>query len=177
MEKFKAIIYIICIYFIMYFLQVNFFSWFNIYGVQPNLFVLLVLFLGIFIGGKIGATLGLVIGLYTDFLFSNSVGISAILLFCVGCSGAILEHRFCKDSKITIVIMSSITTALYEILMASYRAVFLSANLSFIPFLYILAIEIVFNALLIIIMYPLIHKFGLYVESIFGNKKLLTRYF
>lgn len=177
MKKVLSIFYIIIIYFFIYFLQVNFFSWFTIAGIQPNLFVLLVLFIGIFMGGKIGAVLGFLLGLYTDFLFSNTIGISGILLGIIGWCGEVLNRKFSKDSKITIVLMGSIVTAIYEIALYIYNIIKLSISVNFIYFIYILAIEIIYNAFIIIIFYPLIHKFGIYVESIFKNKKTLPRYF
>ena len=176
MEKFKIIISIIVIYFVIYFLQVNFFNWFTIDGVQPNLFVLLILFIGIFTNAKIGCILGFFLGLYTDFLFSNTIGISAVLFSVLGFCGEFLEKRFSRDSKITIVLMGSIITAVYEIVLYIVRIAKYSINFE-ISFIYLLSIEMIFNAFLIIILYPLIHKFGTYVESIFKNKKMSTRYF
>lgn len=177
MKKVLVIFYIVVIYFAIYFLQVNFFSWFTIAGIQPNLFVLLALFIGIFMNGKKGAVLGFLLGLYTDFLFSNNIGISGILLGLVCFCGEFLNKKFSRDSKITIVLMGSIVTAIYEIVLYIYNIIKLSINISVISFIYILAIEIIYNALLIIIFYPQIHKFGTYAESVFKKNKMLTRYF
>ncbi|MBR2744703.1 MAG: rod shape-determining protein MreD [Clostridia bacterium] len=177
MKKVSSIIIMILVYFFIYFLQINFFSWFNINGVKPNLFIVLVLLVGIFIDGKAGAIFGFISGLYTDFLFSNTIGISAILFAVVGYSSTILENRFSSDSKITILIMQSIVTAIYEFVLVGYRALFLHAYTDILPFIYILAIEILFNALVIIILYPLIQRFGFYLESVFNKKEMLTRYF
>ena len=177
LKKAGIVFSIILIYFILYFLQVNFFSWFTISGVKPNLFVLLALFIGIFINGKTGAIMGFIIGLYTDFLFSNIIGISAILLAVIGFFGDYLEKKFSKDSKITMVLMGSIVTAIYEIIIVTFRIIKLSVSINLISYISILAIEILYNAFIIIIFYPLIHKFGLYAESVFKNKKMLTRYF
>ena len=95
----------------------------------------------------------------------------------VGYSSTILENRFSSDSKITILIMQSIVTAIYEFVLAGYRALFIHAYIDILPFIYILAIEILFNALVIIILYPLIQRFGFYLESVFNKKEMLTRYF
>ena len=84
MKKIGIIISIIIIYFFIYFLQTNFFCWFTINGVQPNLFILLALFIGIFMGRKTGTILGVLFGLYTDFLYSNTIGISGILFGAIG---------------------------------------------------------------------------------------------
>ena len=161
MKKIGIIISIIIIYFLIYFLQANFFSWFTINGVQPNLFVLL----------------ALILGLYTDFLFSNTIGISAILFGIIGLCGDYLDKKFSKDSKLTIVLMGAIVTAIYEVMLLVYRIIRLNCTFNILPFLGTLGIEIIYNAFIIIISYPLIHKFGLYIESIFKDKKMLPRYF
>ncbi len=177
MKKIGIFILIFFIYFFIYFLQANFFNWFTIKGVQPNLFVLLTLFVSIFMGKKIGMTLGIIFGLYTDFLFSNTIGISAILMGAIGLCGDYLDKKFSKDSKITIVFMGGIVTAIYEFVMLLYRIFKLSCTWNILAFITILGIELIYNTFIIIIFYPLIHKFGVYTESIFKNKKMLPRYF
>lgn len=53
MKKTITIITIIFIFFLIYFLQANFFTWFNMAGVMPNLYVILVLFIGLFMKRKL----------------------------------------------------------------------------------------------------------------------------
>ena len=177
MKKSVIIVAIVIIYFIIYFLQVNLFSWFTIAGIKPNLFVLLTLFIGIFLGGKTGAVLGFLIGLYTDFLFSGNIGVSAILFGIVGVAGSSLEKRFSKDSKITIIIMGSIVTALYEVFLYIYMVMSYSADVNLLKFLYVLAIEIVYNAMLLIIFYPWVQKYGSLAEDVYKNNNMLPKYF
>ena len=47
---------------LIYLLQANFFSWFNIAGVMPNLFVIFLLFIGLFGNRTMGTIYGLVTG-------------------------------------------------------------------------------------------------------------------
>ena len=51
---------------LIYLLQSNFFSWFTIAGVKPNLVVMLVLFIGLFAGRIYGLTFGVIFGLLID---------------------------------------------------------------------------------------------------------------
>ncbi len=57
----KAIsIALLCLTFvIIYFLELNFFSWFTIAGIKPNIFIIFVLFIGLYSGMKMGATFGI----------------------------------------------------------------------------------------------------------------------
>mgnify|MGYP000544309080 CR=1 FL=1 len=177
MKKAGIIALIILAFFIIYFLQADFFSWFNIFGIMPNLFVILILFVGLFAGKKIGLILGLIFGILIDLLIGKSIGISGILLGAIGLIAEYCDKNFSKDSKLTIVLMGAIVTAIYEIMLLVYRIIRLNCTFNILPFLGTLGIEIIYNAFIIIIFYPLIHKFGLYIESIFKDKKMLPRYF
>lgn len=177
MKKALVITIIVIMYFFIYFLHVNFFSWFTIAGVMPNLFVLLILFTGLFINSKVGSIVGFALGLYTDFLFGNKIGINAILFLIVGFSGGFLDKKFSKDSRMTLLIVSTSVTAIYELLFYSYNNMVFSASTNISAFLFTLLIELLYNALLIIIFYPLIHKYGCRAENAFENKDVLLRYF
>ena len=74
MKKTLAIVLIILSFFIIYFFQANFFSWFTIAGVMPNLFVILVLFVSLYGGTKIGITSGILMGAYLDIVIENCWG-------------------------------------------------------------------------------------------------------
>lgn len=68
-------------------------------------------------------------------------------------------------------------TAGHEIFVYFYKAVILSSNIEIDIFIRKLLIEIVYNGLLTIILYPLMQKFGYKMEDIFKNPQILTRYF
>lgn len=83
--KKTLVIFALCIVFIIiYFLQINFFSWFTIAGVKPNLFIILALFIGLYTNEKLGAILGLIFGFAIDFTGSNLIGGSGIALGVIG---------------------------------------------------------------------------------------------
>lgn len=177
MKKTISIICLIITFFIIYFLQSNFFTWFTIAGIMPNLYVILVLFIGLFVKRKLGLVLGLIFGLYLDIVLGRVVGISALGLGLIGLLGEILSKNFSKDSRFIVTLMVIITTAIYEILVYICSMLRLSADIEIIPFLKILVIEIIFNTLITIIIYPLLKKAGYYLENLFDDKFMLTRYF
>ena len=71
MKKTWIVICLILSFLIIYLLQSNFFSWFNIAGVKPNLFVILVLMTGLFIGKRAGIIFGILFGLSLDFFIGK----------------------------------------------------------------------------------------------------------
>ena len=64
MKKTISIILMFVTFLIIYFLQSNFFNWFTIAGVKPNLFIILTLFISLFAGAKIGTAYGIFFGIY-----------------------------------------------------------------------------------------------------------------
>jgi len=90
MKKVLIIIEIFIIFLILYFLQANFFSWYNIAGISPNLFIILSLFIGLFMGKRYGFLLGIILGILLDFFIGTKLGINAILMGIIG----ILRRNF-----------------------------------------------------------------------------------
>lgn len=177
MKNTLIVMAIIITFLLLYFFQVNFFNWFTIAGVQPNLFVILVLFVGLFGGKRLGIPIGIILGIFLDFFISKKVGISGIMLGIVGALGGFLDKNFSKDSRMTIILMTVGITFIYELGVYLLNAIIVSTSIEIIPFLKIIAIEIVYNVLLTIILYPLIQKAGYYIEEVFKGSRILTRYF
>lgn len=177
MKKVSIAIGLILSFLIVYLLQSNFFSWFNLAGVKPNLFVILVLSIGLFTGRGFGSAFGILFGLSLDFFIGKSIGISAIMLGIVGFLGGYLSKNFSKDSRITMMIMILFATLIYEIGTYTFNYFINSVNIELLYFIKVLIIELIFNLLITIIVYPLIIKFGYKIEENFKENKILTRYF
>jgi rod shape-determining protein MreD len=168
---------LVATFLIIYFLQVNLFSWFKIAGIMPNLFVILVFYIGLFMGKSRGMAYGIIFGILLDLFVGEKVGITAIMLGIVGIIGGVLDKNFSKDSRLTIMIMVVVSTILYEVGIYILRYFMLSASVEILSFLRILIIETFYNTLLTIILYPLIQKSGHYIEVEYKENKILTRYF
>ena len=177
MKKVSIAVGLILSFLIVYLLQSNFFSWFNLAGVKPNLFVILVLSIGLFTGRGFGSTFGILFGLGLDFFIGKNIGISAIMLGIIGFLGGYLSKNFSKDSRITMMIMILFATLIYEIGTYTFYYFINSVSIELFYFIKVLLIELVFNLLITIIIYPLIIKFGYKIEENFKENKILTRYF
>lgn len=68
-------------------------------------------------------------------------------------------------------------TIIYELGVYFLNSIIIHAELELLPFLRILLIETIYNVFIVIILYPLLQKGGHYIEEIFREKKILTRYF
>ncbi len=162
---------------IIYLLQTNLFDWFTIAGVMPNLFIIFVLFIGLFGNKTMGTIYGLVIGLFLDLLIGAKVGINCIGLGLIGLLATIFDKNFSKDSRMTIMVMVMAATIIFEILVYILNYIITPINIELVNFIKILAIEVIYNVILTIIVYPLIQKAGYYIENEYKGNKILTRYF
>ena len=175
----KTRIYIILfiIFLIIYFLQANFFTWFNLANIKPNIFVILVLFIGLFAGRKIALTFGILFGIFIDLFIGKNVGVTSVMLGVVGLLGGYFDKSFSKDSRITLMIMVAISTLIYELGTYLINTFIMSNSIEIIAFLKIIIIEMLFNSIIMIILYPLFQKLGYRIEEEFKGSKILTRYF
>lgn len=177
MKKVFVITCLMITFFIIYFLQANFFSWFTIAGIKPNLFIIFVLLIGLFAGKKIGIVLGFIFGIYLDLLIGRTIGISGVLLATVGFLGEYFDQNFSKESRLTIMLMVVGCTIAYEVIGYVYHIFRLSLSFEINSFVRIVLIEALYNAILVIIIYPLMQKAGYAIENTFKVKRILTRYF
>lgn len=175
----KAIINIglIFTFFIIYFLQANFFSWFTIAGIMPNLFVIFILFIGLFAHKYMGMAYGVFLGIILDLLISKKIGITAIMLGVVGIIGNILDKNFSKENRVTIIIMVALSTAIFEIGLYIFGFFIYDTQVEIKNFIIILLTECLYNVLITIIIYPLIQIAGNKIEEEYKGNRILTRYF
>ena len=68
------------------------------------------------------------------------------------------------------------TTLICEIIAYIYKIIN-GASIEVLTFLKIVLIEIIFNLMIIIIIYPLIRKLGEKLEQVFNEDKILTKYY
>ena len=177
MKKIIINIILVITFLVLYFLQSNLFTWFKIAGVMPNLFVILVLFIGLYSNKYMGVTYGIIFGLLIDLFISKKIGITAIMLGIIGIIGVIFDKNFSKENRITLIVMVIISTIVFEAgeyLVAYFINKF---DIEIITFIQILLIECLYNSILTIILYPLIQNFGNKIETEYKGNKILTRYF
>ena len=177
MKKFLINLTLIVIGFIIYFLQANFFSWFTIAGVKPNIFVIYILFIGLFGNRSMGIIYGSIIGIFLDLIFKEKVGTNLFCLTLIGIIATLFDKNFSKDSRITIMFMVFGATIIFEVVSYIINYALYSVNLEILSFIRILIIEVIYNILITIIIYPLLQKFGYYIENEYKGNRILTRYF
>ena len=79
----------------------------------------------------------------------------------IGFIGGYLEKNLSKDSKITVMIMVGAATAGFETFLYLYRCAALSGSIEFGLFFKKLLLEVLYNVLLVIIVYPMMQRLRL----------------
>lgn len=116
-------------------------------------------------------------GIMLDLFIGRKVGLTAIMLGIIGIIGGIFDKNFSKESRITIIIMVIVSTFIYEMGAYLIGGLIYSYTLEMLSFIKLLLIEIAYNIIITIILYPLIQKFGYEIEEEYKGNKILTRYF
>ena len=177
MKKIIINLVLILSFVIIYFLQTNLFTSFKIAAVMPNLFIILVLYIGLFTGRNMGLTYGILFGIILDLIIGKRIGTTAIGLGLIGIISWWFDSNFSKDSRLAIMLMVGLCTTCYEILEYLLNYIFFSINIELVFFIKILIVEVIYNILLTIILYPLIRVTGYNIEDEFKEKRMLTRFF
>ena len=90
-----SITILIFMFFLIYFFHINVFNWFNIAGIKPNLFIVLILCIGLFIGKNVAIPFGFICGIYLDVLTGKQIGISSLMYASLGFLGGYFDKNFC----------------------------------------------------------------------------------
>ena len=177
MKKFGISILFFIAFIIIYLLQANLFPNLKILGVMPNLFVILILWIGLFASTFEAVIFGIIMGLILDLIYGRVIGITAIMLCVIGYLGAYFDKNFSKESKFKIVLMVIGATIIYEIGFYALSGLILGYDFEWLRFMNIVIFEVIYNVLITILLYPLIQNLGYKVDRAFKRNNILTRYF
>lgn len=177
MKKFGISVLFFITFVIIYLLQANIFPYIKIAGVTPNLFIILILWIGLFANTVQAIAFGIIMGLILDLLYGKVIGITAIMLCIVGYLGAYFDKNFSKESKLKIVLMVIGATIIYEIGYYSLSGLIIGFDFEWLKFMKIVIFEVLYNVLITILLYPIIQNLGYKIDRTFKRNNILTRYF
>lgn len=124
-----------------------------------------------------GISMGVLFGLIIDLIFGKTIGITAVMLCIIGYLGSYFDKNFSKENRLTIIFMIVGSTLIYELGSYFLNSIILEFDTEYLYFFKILVVEIFYNILLTIILYPLIQKVGYTIDRNFKHNNILTRYF
>ena len=102
---------------------------------------------------------------------------TSIALAMIGVISGILEKTFSKDSRLIVLLMGILCTIIYEVVLYFMQYIVIGINVEILQFIKILSIEVIYNVIIIIILYPIMKVTGDEIENEIKGDKILTRYF
>ena len=177
MKKIFIGIMLFLVFMFIYFLEVDVFPFITIAGIIPNLFIVFILFVGLFANPIFAIGFAVVGGILIDSVNSPFIGGTAIMLTIIAFLASYFDRNFSKENRITIILMVAGATAIYEIGIYLLRFAIVGFDLEIMAAVKIILIEIVYNVLISIIIYPLMQKAGYAIDRVFKRNNMLTRYF
>ncbi|MDF2987917.1 MAG: rod shape-determining protein MreD [Eubacterium sp.] len=109
----KIILYTILI-FILVTTQVTFLNFIEIFGVRPNLIIILIVSIALLEGRSHGAAVGFFAGLCLDAVVGVALGYHALIGMLLGVLLGNINRRFFKENMIVMIICTFISTFFYE---------------------------------------------------------------
>ncbi len=145
----------------------------RLFGVQPNLAIVLIACFALACGKFDGAVVGLIAGFMQDLIMGTSVGGYTILGMYLGLAVGALNKRFVKDSIFVAISFVFLSTIAYELVLYFF-ALFFKGQTDILYFMKrIILPEAVYNAMVTIIVFPIILFINQWVKD---HTKLSRKY-
>lgn len=142
------------------FLQANLLQAIPFNGVSANIGIILIATVGLICGKFIGGAIGIVYGILYDVCFGRTIGIYTAMYLLVGYLSGSFNKNFSKDNKVSMIFLISIITAVFEVTMYLFCVVFRSYDFELQSMMLIIAKELIYNTILILILYKFLIWFG-----------------
>lgn len=160
MRKTLTIIIIFLIIGLTIFFQANLLEVIPLNGTSANLGIVLIASVGLICGKLVGGFIGAIYGLIYDILFGRAIGIYLCAYFLIGIMSGALNKNFSKDNKVSMIFLISILTVIFEISIYLLFVLLRSYEFELIGVAFIIAKEVIYNVLLVIILYKFLIWFG-----------------
>lgn len=134
-------------------LQINVLNEIPLLGVKPNIGIVLIVTLSTLCGQGIGISIGIVYGLLSDVLFGKAFGIYILLYFLVGFFCGKMSKGFSKENRTAIVMITSVTTILFEIVSSIIFTMVYGYEMEFISVIKVVLLEGIYNIFITRLLY------------------------
>ncbi|WDV44689.1 rod shape-determining protein MreD [Clostridiaceae bacterium M8S5] len=142
--------------FLSFLLQTTILNHFAIYGVMPNLCLVIIICFSLLKGSIKGATIGIVIGFLYDIIFGNALGVTALIYFWIGYFSGMFNKKVFTSTTLTPFVFTAVATLMFNLyqLLYFYFSNYKTDTLK--HFSSIVVIETIYNAVLSIFIFKII---------------------
>lgn len=149
--------WICCILFLVvifcFWFQINVLNVIPLFGVVPNIGIVLIVALGILCGQKTGIIVGTLYGIIMDILMGKAFGIYTLLFFLIGFFCGRISYGFSKENKSSIMMIVAVTTVIYEALCLMMFVIVYKYDLSLFSSILTIALECLYNVFIALVFF------------------------
>lgn len=153
MKKFLVGLIVFVVIWFSILMQVNLFNVVTLWGTAANIGIVILVSVGLMCGTTIGGTIGIIYGLISDIVYGKTIGLLAFTYAILGYICGKVGNSFSKENKTTIVLITGISTVLYEILYCMLGSIICNYNISMSNFILVAIKETIYNMLMAIIIF------------------------
>lgn len=159
-----TIIYILILLIFVFAFQLFIINSRELFGIKPNLILILVIVASAWYGEKIGGIFSFIIGLVTEMLFGLN-GIFLVSYTIVGIIVGYLNTKYNKENRISLVYITIIATFIFEFIQYIVYALSFKIYSNMFYFFKQVVISSILNIVIVFIVYSLIHNLIEYFDS------------
>ena len=150
--------YAICLFLTAFIIQTTLMNALSVFGATPNLLLcLVVIFSFLYDDKNYGIVLGIVFGLLYDICFAQYAGISALAFLVISIAIMLVSVVMSKEAVFSIIIIAASATCAYTLIYWGIMYM-LGSNYSFLYMLGFLPLYVLYNTVIVIILYYLMIK-------------------
>lgn len=163
-KKIITVIYIITLLLCLFAVQMFFINNRQLFGIKPNLILILAIVVSSWYGEKVGGIFSFIIGLLTEFLF-NANGMFLVDYTVVGILVGLLNTKYNTENKISLIYITMIATFLFEFVQYIYYGFVYGIYSNIVYFLKQVFISSILNIVIVFIVYSIIYKIVEHFDS------------
>lgn len=146
------------VFFLGAIIQASFINNLELFGVKPNLFVILIICFSLLNGSFRGGIIGFIGGLIQDIVSCNSIGGHALLGMYLGIGVGTLNKRFFKDNIVVVMLAIFIGSLIYETTLYFFALFIFGQTEIFYFFKKIILPEAIYNAVVGLLVFLVVVK-------------------
>ena len=153
MKKFLVGLIVFVVIWFSILMQINLFNVVTLWGTAANIGIVIIVSLGLMCGKTIGGAIGIAYGLISDIIYGKTIGLFTLTYAILGYICGKVGNSFSKENKTTIVVITGISTVLYEIFYCILGSLICNYNISIWNFVLVVIKETIYNMLMAIILF------------------------
>jgi rod shape-determining protein mreD len=124
---------------------------FSVFGVAPNLILVLLIVFSFYFENYVGLILGVAFGMMQDIALGQVIGISALIYFAIGIGLQFVRVSVYRDNIIVMILISAAGTSAYAFLYWAISAMLLEVSFNIIAVLKYISVAAILNFICMVI--------------------------